>query len=37
MTELMTAKEKLLFVGSFFILMNWGTRLTSVVLESFIR
>jgi hypothetical protein len=30
----MTAKEKLVFVGSFFILMNWGTRLTYALLNA---
>jgi len=31
----MTATEKLVFVASFFWLMNWGVRLTQVIFNAF--
>ena len=31
----MTATHKLIFVASFFWFMNWGVRVTSVVLDKF--
>ena len=30
----MTAKEKLLFIGSFIVFMNWGARLTYIALSA---
>ena len=27
--------ERLLFVGSFMVLMNWGVRLTQVIFNAF--
>ena len=29
----MSSTDKIIFVGSFFILMNWGVRLTNVVMN----
>jgi hypothetical protein len=31
----MTTTHKLIFVASFFWLMNWGVRVTSVLLDKF--
>jgi hypothetical protein len=33
-TERMTATEKLVFIASFFWLMNWGTRVTSAAINA---
>jgi len=30
----MTATEKLVFIASFFWLMNWGTRVTSAAINA---
>ena len=32
---IMTTKDKLVFISSFIIFMNWGVRLTTIIITSF--